>query len=73
MWFAAFEAWAVQKLVRSPLFNQAIHKVYRKVNGLPPIEPQNGGGRTGPSALDHFKDEVKDQLKVMFWQQKPKK
>ena len=72
-WLAALEAWAVARLIRSPLFNRAIHKAYRKINRLPDMEPRNGGGRTGPSAFDHFREEVKDQFKVMLWMQKPKK
>ncbi|KAF2751660.1 hypothetical protein M011DRAFT_463168 [Sporormia fimetaria CBS 119925] len=68
-WLMLFEAWAVQKLVRSPTFNRAVHKVYRRVNGLPPLDPPNGG-RTGPTAFDHFKDEVKEQFKELTWQKR---
>jgi hypothetical protein len=28
---------------------------------------------TGPSALDHFKDEVKTQLRELTWQKRPPK
>ncbi|KAL5121080.1 hypothetical protein ACEQ8H_000931 [Pleosporales sp. CAS-2024a] len=92
-WFALFEAWAVAKLVRSPAFNRAIHRAYRKINGLPDLEPKNGRGSesdpsspfppvrshsdsargTGPSALDHFKDEVKTQFRELTWQKRPPK
>ncbi|KAF2008224.1 hypothetical protein P154DRAFT_418960 [Amniculicola lignicola CBS 123094] len=66
-WFLAFE------LIRSPIFNRAIHKIYRKVNRLPPMEEQNGLQRTGPSAFDHFRDEVKAQFKELTWQKPPRK
>ncbi|PSN62371.1 hypothetical protein BS50DRAFT_502423 [Corynespora cassiicola Philippines] len=69
--FALFEAWAVAKLVRSPMFNRAVQKAYRKIHGLPPMEQQNGGGRTGPSAIDHFKDELKAQFRELTWQKRP--
>lgn len=35
-----------KQLVRNPLFARTVQKVHRKVNGLPPIEPENGGGST---------------------------
>ncbi|KAF2122145.1 hypothetical protein BDV96DRAFT_483302 [Lophiotrema nucula] len=69
-WFALIEAWAVARLIRSPLFNRAVHKAYRKINRLESLEQENGGGRTGPSALDHFKDEVKQQFKELTWQKR---
>ncbi|KAF2827543.1 hypothetical protein CC86DRAFT_290872 [Ophiobolus disseminans] len=72
-WFALFEAWAVAKLIRSPSFNRAVQKAYRKINRLPDMEAKNGGGRTGPSTLDHFKDEVKTQLRELTWQKRPPK
>ncbi|KAF2175623.1 hypothetical protein K469DRAFT_57410 [Zopfia rhizophila CBS 207.26] len=72
-WFALFEAWAVSRLIRSPLFNRTVQKIYRRINGIPPMEAENGGGRTGSSAFEHFKEEVKDQFKVMLWQKPPKK
>jgi len=34
----------MHKLVRSPTFNRAVHKVYRKINKIPDHEPQNGLG-----------------------------
>ncbi|KAF2793693.1 hypothetical protein K505DRAFT_361776 [Melanomma pulvis-pyrius CBS 109.77] len=71
--FALFEAWAVTKLIRSPMFNRAVHKAYRKINKLEPMEPENGLQRTGPSALDHFKDEVKHQFRELTWQKRPPK
>lgn len=52
------------------MFNRAVQKVHRKINRLPPIEPENGGGRTGPSTFDHFRDEVKTQFKELTWQKK---
>ena len=67
-WFALFEAWAVAKLIRSPAFNRTVQKAYRKINRLPDFEQKNGGGRTGPSGLDHFKDELKTQLRELTWQ-----
>ncbi|PVH96813.1 hypothetical protein DM02DRAFT_103922 [Periconia macrospinosa] len=68
------EAWAVARLIRSPTFNRAVHSVYRKINRLPPLEPPNGGGRTGPSRFDHFKDEIKEQFKELTWQnRRPRK
>ncbi|KAF2470281.1 uncharacterized protein BDR25DRAFT_303830 [Lindgomyces ingoldianus] len=72
-WLLLFETWAAAKLIRSPTFNRAVQKIYRKINKLPPIEPENGLGRTGPSALDLFKDEVKDQFKELTWQKRPRK
>lgn len=74
------------QLIRSPTFNRAVHKVYRKINKIPDHEPKNGLGRmsiqslpkykqlmiagTGPSAFDHFKDEVKTQFKDLTWQKR---
>ncbi|KAH7394124.1 hypothetical protein DE146DRAFT_757601 [Phaeosphaeria sp. MPI-PUGE-AT-0046c] len=72
-WFYFVEAWAVAKLIRSPTFNRAVHKAYRKINRLPDLEPKNGGGRTGPSTLDHFKHELKAQLRELTWQKRPPK
>ncbi|KAF1920389.1 hypothetical protein BDU57DRAFT_583818 [Ampelomyces quisqualis] len=72
-WLALIEAWAVAKLVRSPAFNRAVHKAYRKINRIPDTEPKNGLGRTGPSTFDHFKDELKTQLKELTWQKRPPK
>jgi hypothetical protein len=74
-------------LIRSPVFNRAIQKAYRKINRLPDMEPKNGGSEfatgcvelyltllgTGPTTLDHFKDEVKNQLKELTWQKRPPK
>ncbi|KAF2018312.1 hypothetical protein BU24DRAFT_461261 [Aaosphaeria arxii CBS 175.79] len=70
-WMLLFEAWAVQKLLRSPAFNSMVQKAYRKINGLPPMGPDNGHGRTGPSAFDHFRTEVKNQFRELTWQKKP--
>ncbi|KAG9192379.1 hypothetical protein G6011_11113 [Alternaria panax] len=61
------------KLIRSPAFNRAVQKAYRKINRLPDFEQKNGGGRTGPSSLDHFKDEVKNQFRDLTWQKRPPK
>jgi hypothetical protein len=78
------------QLIRSPAFNRAVHKAYRKINRLPDMEQKNGGGRmfatphcailtlilctgTGPSTLDHFRDEVKTQLRELTWQKRPPK
>ncbi|KAH8724644.1 hypothetical protein GQ44DRAFT_617901 [Phaeosphaeriaceae sp. PMI808] len=72
-WFALFEAWAVAKLIRSPTFNRAVQKAYRKINRLPDLEPRNGQGRTGPSTFDHFTQEVKSQLREVTWQKRPPK
>ncbi|KAF2869076.1 hypothetical protein BDV95DRAFT_609322 [Massariosphaeria phaeospora] len=72
-WLALLEAWAVTKLLRSPGFNRAVHKAYRKINRLPPMDAENGGGRTGPSTLDHFKDELKGQFRDLTWQKRPPK
>ncbi|KAF2242171.1 hypothetical protein BU26DRAFT_439204 [Trematosphaeria pertusa] len=60
-----------EQLIRSPMFNRAVQKAYRKINKLPPMGPENGGGRTGPSTLDHFKDELKDQFRELTWQKRP--
>jgi hypothetical protein len=75
--------------MRSPTFNRAVHKAYRKINRLPDLEPKNGGSTfatrlvriavltlligTGPTAFDHFKDELKTQLKELTWQKRPPK
>ncbi|ORX98618.1 hypothetical protein BCR34DRAFT_495981 [Clohesyomyces aquaticus] len=72
-WWLLIETWAVAKLVRSPLFNRAVHKAYRKINNLPPMEAGNGGGRTGPSTLDHFKEELAVQWKELTWQRRNKR
>lgn len=32
------------KLIRSPAFNRAVQKAYRKINRLPDFEQKNGGG-----------------------------
>jgi hypothetical protein len=79
------------QLIRSPAFNRAVHKAYRKINRLPDMEAKNGGGSmfatdasfsysiliasigTGPSTLDHFKDELKTQLRELTWQKRPPK
>ncbi|CAN9088300.1 unnamed protein product [Alternaria sp. RS040] len=66
-WFALFE------LIRSPGFNRAVQKAYRKINRLPDFEQKNGQGRTGPSSLDHFKHEVKNQFRELTWQKRPPK
>lgn len=74
------------QLIRSPTFNRGIQKVYKKINRIPDHEPKNGLGRTstsvvatgwpltrtgtGPSAFDHFKDEVKTQFKELTWQKR---
>lgn len=34
------------QLIRSPTFNRAIQKAYRKINKIPDHEPKNGLGRT---------------------------
>ncbi|KAF2660672.1 hypothetical protein K491DRAFT_688117 [Lophiostoma macrostomum CBS 122681] len=72
-WILLFEAWAVARLTRSPLFNRTIQKIHRRMNRLPPTEAENGGGRTGPSAFDHFKTEIKDQFRELTWQNRPPK
>ncbi|KAH7137966.1 hypothetical protein B0J11DRAFT_421702, partial [Dendryphion nanum] len=64
---------ACPQLVRSPLFNRLVQKAHRKINRLPPAGPENGHGRTGPSALDHFRDEVKHQFRELTWQKRPPK
>lgn len=33
------------QLIRSPAFNRAVQKAYRKINRLPDMEAKNGGGR----------------------------
>lgn len=35
--------WPLQ-LIRSPTFNRAVQKAYRKINRLPDFEHKNGGG-----------------------------
>ncbi|KAF2679110.1 hypothetical protein K458DRAFT_394256 [Lentithecium fluviatile CBS 122367] len=72
-WLALIETWAVARLIRSPTFNRAVHRAYRKINRLPPNEPQNGLGRTGPSTFDHFTDELKTQLRELTWRKRPPK
>ncbi|KAK7193148.1 hypothetical protein DPSP01_010054 [Paraphaeosphaeria sporulosa] len=72
-WFALFEAWAVAKLIRSPTFNRGVQKMYRKINRIPDTEAKNGLRRTGPSAFDHFRDELKDQFRELTWQKRPPK
>ncbi|KAF1950282.1 hypothetical protein CC80DRAFT_554509 [Byssothecium circinans] len=67
------ESWAVARLIRNPTFNRAVQKAYRKIHRLPPMEAENGGGRTGPSALHHFKDELKQQFRELTWQKRPPK
>ncbi|KAH7558226.1 hypothetical protein BM1_05498 [Bipolaris maydis] len=52
---------------------EAVQKAYRKINRLPDFEQKNGGGRTGPSSFDHFKDEVKNQFRELTWQKRPPK
>lgn len=72
-WFALLEAWAVARLIRSPTFNRAVQKVYRKINRIPDHEPRNGMGRTGPSTFDHFREELKTQFQDLTWQKRPPK
>ncbi|KAF2263532.1 hypothetical protein CC78DRAFT_581427 [Lojkania enalia] len=72
-WLALIEAWAVARLIRSPLFNRAIQKAYRKINRLEQPELENGGGRTGPSLFDHFRHEIKDQFRELTWRKRPRK
>lgn len=42
---SASEADVYQQLIRSPMFNRAVQKAYRKINKIPDMEPKNGGGR----------------------------
>ncbi|KAH6873059.1 hypothetical protein BKA58DRAFT_456689 [Alternaria rosae] len=72
-YFHAALATDALKLIRSPAFNRAVQKAYRKINRLPDFEQKNGGGRTGPSSLDHFRDEVKHQFRELTWQKRPPK
>jgi len=39
------------KLIRSPGFNRAVQKAYRKINRLPDFEQKNGQGRMSLSRL----------------------
>lgn len=41
------------QLIRSPAFNRAIQKAYRKINKIPDHEPKNGLGRTYTRILRH--------------------
>ncbi|KAJ9620972.1 hypothetical protein H2203_007559 [Taxawa tesnikishii (nom. ined.)] len=67
-WFAFLEAYMVQRLLRSPTFHRAVGKVHKSVHrirhGTPPEEM--GGTKLdrpeGPGFLNHFMDEVRDQL-----------
>ncbi|KAF2663474.1 hypothetical protein BT63DRAFT_461200 [Microthyrium microscopicum] len=74
--FAAFEAWAVTKLLRSQTFHRAVTHVYRKVNKLQPPAEELGGTKLdvpkGDSFLKHFADEVKDQMGFKQQQKPPK-
>lgn len=33
------------QLIRSPTFNRAVHKAYKKIHRIPDMEPKNGAGR----------------------------
>lgn len=41
----------LSQLIRSPTFNRAVQKAYRKINRLPDFEQKNGGGSMPPSPL----------------------
>jgi hypothetical protein len=45
----------VSQLIRSPTFNRAIQKAYRKINKIPDHEPKNGLGRTFIGSIGTWK------------------
>ncbi|KAF2501449.1 hypothetical protein BU16DRAFT_522422 [Lophium mytilinum] len=68
MWFRVFEAWAVTRLLQSPAFHRAVHGVHKRVMRLrhgTPMEELGGTNidKPGPGLLEHFRKEIKDQLK----------
>jgi hypothetical protein len=54
--------------MRSPAFNRAIHKAYRKINKLPDHEPKNGGGsKSAPTRPDHKPSSRKQEPVLRDW------
>ncbi|KAB5536252.1 hypothetical protein GE09DRAFT_1226974 [Coniochaeta sp. 2T2.1] len=69
--FLAFEDRMITALLRSPTFHRGVQKIHRKVqdvkHGRDPNDPLRPGEATEepgkPSFLQHFIDEVKNQIK----------
>ncbi|TKA72889.1 hypothetical protein B0A49_08145, partial [Cryomyces minteri] len=60
--------WLTYQLLASPTFHRAVHKVHRKVRHLTQGKsPEEMGGtnieKQGPTFLEHFKDEIKEQFR----------
>ncbi|TID14285.1 putative WD repeat-containing protein [Venturia nashicola] len=71
MWpfIRAFEVWAVARLLSSPTFHRGVGKVVKTVHRIQhgtPMEELGGTKleRKGHSLFQHFKDEIKQQLKI---------
>ncbi|KAE8556819.1 hypothetical protein TMatcc_004225 [Talaromyces marneffei ATCC 18224] len=69
-WLRFVEAWAINRLLRSPAFHQMVRSVHRRVerarHGVPP-EEMGGTNIEETSGTKHFlrlfKEQIQDQLK----------
>jgi len=65
----AFEVWAVARLLSSPTFHRGVEKIAKQVHKIQHGTPMSEMGgtkldRPGPSFFKHFKDEIKEQLRI---------
>ncbi|KAI9643200.1 hypothetical protein NHQ30_007816 [Ciborinia camelliae] len=74
LWLAAFEAWAVARLLRSPTFHNVVRNVHKRVHearhGKHPSE-MGGTNIDNPEKSSRFIQYFKDELKDQFWGKPP--
>ncbi|KAF7945512.1 hypothetical protein EAE96_010279 [Botrytis aclada] len=74
LWLAAFEAWAVARLLRSPTFHSAVRNVHKRLHearhGKDPSE-MGGTNIDDPEKNSRFVKYFKDEIKEQFWGKTP--
>ncbi|ESZ94106.1 hypothetical protein SBOR_5526 [Sclerotinia borealis F-4128] len=74
MWLAAFETWAVARLLRSPTFHSVVRKAHKRVHearhGKDPSE-MGGTNIDDPNKSSRFIQYLKDEIKDQFWGKSP--
>jgi len=74
-WLQAFEVWAVNKLLSTPVFHRMVREVHRKVQNIrygPPPEELGGTKIDVTSGPKHFLRLLKDAAKELL-QDKPRR
>ncbi|PGH19334.1 hypothetical protein AJ80_03974 [Polytolypa hystricis UAMH7299] len=74
-WLRIFEIWLTARLLASPSFHRAVHRVHKSVQELRHGKaPEDmGGTNVEKPGVKHFLKHFRDELKDQFQRKPPKK